>query len=116
MHHCSIFVGNLAFGAMESEVHELFAQYGRVESVRFMMDWERGRFRGFGFVTMPAGDACRAIEKLMGTEFQGRKLRLNLARPGTAAPTPAPATKRVSKRSPVPRAPTARRAAKVAQG
>ena len=83
MAHTSIFVGNLAYGAMESEVRALFAPFGIVESVRFMMDWQKGRFRGFGFVVMNEVDAHRAIAALSGTVFQGRELQLNIARPNT---------------------------------
>lgn len=81
----SLFVGNLAYGAMEREVKDLFSQFGEVESVRFIMDWRKGRFRGFGFVTMPDADAVRAVHRLDGKEFQGRKLRVNEAKPKSLA-------------------------------
>lgn len=77
---CSLYVGNLPFGAMESEVNEFFSRCGEVREVRFMMDWQRGRFRGYGFVIMPEEAAFRAIRELDGAEFQGRALRVSLAR------------------------------------
>jgi len=73
----SLFVGNIAYGAMEREVEELFSTYGAVENVHFIIDHSKGRFRGFGFVTMSASDAKSAIEKLHGTEFQGRTLKVS---------------------------------------
>ncbi|MCC5839082.1 MAG: hypothetical protein JJT96_03075 [Opitutales bacterium] len=65
---------------MESEVNELFSRFGKVQEVRFMMDWQRGRFRGYGFVIMPEEAATRAVRELDGAEFQGRPLRVSLAR------------------------------------
>ena len=61
----SLFVGNIPYGAMEREIQEHFSSCGKVDKVRFVMDFKRGRFRGFGFVTMPREDAEIAVEKLM---------------------------------------------------
>lgn len=76
----SLFVGNIPYGAMEREVHELFSTCGEVHDVHFVMDYKRGRFRGFGFVRMPRQDAEKAIEKLHEKEFQGRRLIVREAR------------------------------------
>ncbi len=74
-----IYVGNLPFSASESEVRELFAQHGTVESVSLITDRETGRPRGFGFVEMARADATRAIQNLNGRELGGRALRVNEA-------------------------------------
>lgn len=76
----SLFVGNIAYGAMEKEIRELFSTYGTVQNVRFVIDHQKGRFRGFGFVTMPDRDADVAILKLHGAEFQGRSLKVSEAK------------------------------------
>jgi RNA recognition motif-containing protein len=76
----SLFVGNIAYGAMEKEIEALFSQYGTVQDVRFIMDYQKGRFRGFGFVTMPKQEAATAIRELNKTEFQGRTLIVKEAR------------------------------------
>ena len=76
----SLFVGNIAYGAMEREIRELFSQCGTVQQVRFAMDHRKGRFRGFGFVTMGDKEAERAILELDGAEFQDRKLQVKMAR------------------------------------
>ena len=55
-----IYVGNLPFSASESEIRELFAQHGTVESVSIINDRDTGRPRGFGFVEMSRADASRA--------------------------------------------------------
>lgn len=75
----SIYVGNLPFTATEDEVRDLFGQYGEVERVQLINDRETGRPRGFGFVTMGADDAAKAIEALNGADMGGRNLRINEA-------------------------------------
>jgi RNA recognition motif-containing protein len=75
-----IYVGNLPFSATEDSIHELFSQYGQVESVKLVTDRDTGRPRGFGFVEMTDG-ATEAISALNETEFGGRNLKVNEARP-----------------------------------
>jgi RNA recognition motif-containing protein len=75
-----IYVGNLPFSATEDDIHELFSQYGSVESVKLITDRDTGRPRGFGFVEMSEG-ASEAIAALNDKEFEGRNLKVNEARP-----------------------------------
>ncbi len=77
----NIYVGNLPFTSTESDVHELFSQYGSVDTVRLVTDRDTGRPRGFGFVEMEEEGATKAIEELDGKDFGGRNLRVNEARP-----------------------------------
>jgi RNA recognition motif-containing protein len=78
----NIFVGNLDFGATEESVRSLFEEYGAVERVSVLKDRDTGRSRGFGFVEMSnAEEADRAINALNGTNFGGRPLNVNEARP-----------------------------------
>lgn len=77
-----IYVGNLPFSATEEEVRELFSAYGEVESVKLEIDRDTGRPRGFGFVQMSSG-ADEAIQALHYTEYGGRTLHVNEARPGS---------------------------------
>ena len=77
----NIYVGNLPFSTNEIEVRELFEQYGEVHSVNLITDRYTGRLRGFGFVEMEEEDANKAIEALNDTDFGGRNLRVNEARP-----------------------------------
>ena len=75
----SIYVGNIPFSATEDDLHNMFGQYGEVYSVKFIMDRETGRFRGFGFVEMDDAAAKQAVDALNGKEMNGRALRINEA-------------------------------------
>lgn len=77
-----LYVGNLPFSAGETELQELFAQAGSVESVKVMRDMATGRARGFAFVEMSTDDEAQAaIDKFHNYEFGGRNLTVNEARP-----------------------------------
>ena len=76
----TLYVGNINYQATEEDLRPLFAEYGEVISVKIINDRETGRSKGFGFVEMESG-ADAAIEELNGKEFEGRRLRVNEARP-----------------------------------
>lgn len=75
----SLYVGNLAYSARRDSLIDLFSQFGQVSSVRIMTDRETRRPRGYGFVEMEGNGAITAINKLDGTEFCGRTLRVSEA-------------------------------------
>ena len=76
-----IYVGNLSFQTTETDLNDLFATFGPVESVSIITDRDTGRSKGFGFVTMNDDHAEKAIAQLNGTEHNGRALTVNEARP-----------------------------------
>lgn len=77
-----LYVGNLSYSTTDQQLAELFAQCGNVDSARVIMDRDSGRSKGFGFVEMSSDDeASTAIEKLNGTDYGGRNLTVNEARP-----------------------------------
>ncbi len=53
----NIYVGNLPFSTNETEIRELFAKHGNVESVNLIKDRMTYRLRGFGFVEMDSEGA-----------------------------------------------------------
>ena len=76
-----LYVGNLSFRLEESQLESVFAPFGTVKSVKIITDFETGRSRGFGFVEMETEEEAQAsIEKLDGSEFEGRTLRVNIAK------------------------------------
>jgi RNA recognition motif-containing protein len=76
-----IYVGNLSFQTTENDITDLFGQIGEVESANLITDRDTGRSKGFGFVEMGNEDADKAIAQLNGTEFNGRSITVNEARP-----------------------------------
>lgn len=76
-----IFVGNLPFSASEGDLTALFEPFGEVQSIQIMTDRDTGKPRGFGFVEMSSEAGQKAIAALNGTDFQGRSLNINEARP-----------------------------------
>ena len=77
-----IYVGGLPFSTTEAEMNALFATHGAVTSAKLITDRESGQSRGFGFVEMANdAEAMTAMEKLNGSDFGGRKLTINEARP-----------------------------------
>ena len=77
-----LFVGNMSFSTTQESLEALFTNYGSVDEVAVITDRETGRPRGFAFVTMPNDDeAKQAMEALDGSEFEGRSLNVNEARP-----------------------------------
>jgi len=78
----NIYVGNLSYSTSEEDLSALFENIGQVDSARIISDRETGRSKGFGFVEMADNDAAKAaIEQLNGTEFGGRNLTVNEAKP-----------------------------------
>ena len=77
-----LYVGNLPYETAESDLSELFARAGTVDTVKVMRDMATGRARGFAFVEMSTDDeAQRAITELNDFQFGGRGLTVNEARP-----------------------------------
>lgn len=80
-----LYVGNLPFSTDETQLQELFAQAGTVETVSMVRDRETGRARGFAFVEMGSDEeAQQAINQLNSYELGGRALTVNEARPKAA--------------------------------
>ena len=75
-----IYVGNLNYATTEEGLTNLFGTYGEVVSAVVIKDKFSNRSKGFGFVEMAdEGAAQNAIAELNETEFEGRRLRVNVA-------------------------------------
>ena len=78
----NIYVGNLDYKVIESDLESLFGEFGAVSSAKIISDKFNGRSKGFGFVTMDNDEeANKAINELNGTALQSRDLVVNEARP-----------------------------------
>jgi RNA recognition motif-containing protein len=82
-----LFVGGLPYAVTDEELSEFFSQVGTVSSAHVMMDKMTGRSRGFGFVEMSTDEeAQKAITEYDGSEVDGRKIVVNIARPREERP------------------------------
>src|SRR5690348_3223322 len=77
-----LYVGNLSYNATGSELEQLFAAHGSVQSAEVIADRDSGRSKGFGFVQMGSDEEAQAaIAALNGQEQDGRTLTVNEAKP-----------------------------------
>lgn len=80
-----LYVGNLPYDAAEDQLQQLFASAGTVDTVTIMRDMATGRARGFAFVEMGTDqEAQDAVSQLNESQFGGRTLTVNEARPKTS--------------------------------
>ncbi|MDD5426570.1 MAG: RNA-binding protein [candidate division Zixibacteria bacterium] len=76
MQGSKLYVGNLNYAVTNEELVELFSKYGEVKEVNIIEG------KGFGFVEMSSGEqAEKAKEALNGTDFNGRTMKVDEARP-----------------------------------
>jgi cold-inducible RNA-binding protein len=76
-----LYVGNLDYSVTGDQLAQLFGQVGQVVEAVVISDRNTGRSKGFGFVEMADEEAKKAMEKFNEFDFNGRKLRVNEARP-----------------------------------
>ena len=77
-----LYVGNLSYNTTSSDLEQLFAQHGTVQSAEIISDRDTGRSKGFGFVQMGSDEEAQAaIDALNGQNVDGRNLTVNVAKP-----------------------------------
>ena len=82
-----LFVGSLPWAIDDQGLEDLFKEFGQVTSAKVIIDRETNRSKGFGFVEFDDDAAAKAaIDKLNGTDIQGRTIVVNEARPLEARP------------------------------
>ena len=78
----NIYISNLSFRVEDSDLKQLFDEYGEVSSAKVITDRYTGRSRGFGFVEMPDEESAqKAINELNLAEYDGKTITVNEARP-----------------------------------
>ena len=76
MQGSKLYVGNLSYSVTNTDLEKLFSEYGKVQSANVIGD------KGFGFVEMSSSsEAEKAKDALDGTEYEGRTLKIDEARP-----------------------------------
>lgn len=77
-----VYVGNLDFGVDDEKFKKLFSSFGEIEEATVIKDKFSGRSKGFGFVTFVNDeDADKAVAEMNDKEIDGRKLKVNEAKP-----------------------------------
>ncbi len=77
-----LYVGNLSFDTTETQLREMFAPFGVVQTAQIITDRDTGRSKGFGFVEMASDQEAQAsIDGLSGKMMGGRSLTVNEAKP-----------------------------------
>ena len=77
-----LYCGNLSYNCSNSDLDQIFGEYGTVQSAEVIMDRDTGRSKGFGFVEMSTDEEAQAaIAGVNGKEHDGRTLTVNEARP-----------------------------------
>ena len=84
----NIYISGLSYGTNDADLNELFTGYGDVSSAKIISDRYTGKSRGFGFVEMQNDtEGQKAIDELNGTEYDGKTIMVNIARPRTERPS-----------------------------
>ncbi len=82
-----LYVGNWRKGTSNSELRNMFAVYGAVETVNIIADRHTGCARGFALVVMPnSSEAEMAIMGLNGSRLGGRTSNASEAKPKADRP------------------------------
>jgi len=76
MQGSKLFVGNLNYSVTDSDLGDLFSNYGEIVDVKVIEG------KGFGFVEMSSSSEAEAAkEALHDTDFKGRNLNVDEAKP-----------------------------------
>lgn len=75
-----IYVGNLPFSATEQDLEGEFQQCGKIQEVAIIKDRFSNESKGFAFITFAATESAQQALALNGKDFQGRAIRVSIAR------------------------------------
>ncbi len=77
-----LFVGNLPYKILESELMSLFSEFGEVTTLNLIKDQFTGDSKGFAFVEMSSrSSGQQAMEALNNRQYKSRNLVCNEAKP-----------------------------------
>jgi len=80
MNQSKIYVGNLSYNTTEDELRSFFSQYGSIEDIKLIIDFQTGRSKGFSFITFASDKEGESALAANGTDLGGRKLNVNTAK------------------------------------
>mmetsp|Transcript_40213 Transcript_40213/g.67201 ORF Transcript_40213/g.67201 Transcript_40213/m.67201 type:complete len:198 (-) Transcript_40213:1891-2484(-) len=76
---CQVFVGGISWKADEAALSNFFSSWGKVTSVRLIMDRETGKSKGYGFVTFQNQGDAEKVKILGNIEFMGKMMNVSNA-------------------------------------
>ena len=76
-----MFIGGLPLESTEETVTDLFAEYGKVRSIKLASDVFTGKCKGFGFVEIEGHEARAAIAGLNGKIVGDKSLKVQFEEP-----------------------------------
>ncbi|MEX2016971.1 MAG: RNA-binding protein [Candidatus Pacearchaeota archaeon] len=77
-----VYVGNLPWSVDDGKLETMFSEFGDITEATVLKDKFSGRSKGFGFVTFANDDdAKKAISAMNDKDIEGRKLKVNEAKP-----------------------------------
>ena len=80
MNRTTLYVSNLPYEINDTELTNMFANYGEVKSAKIIVHRPSGRSRGFGFVEMSEeSQATKALETMNGSDVGGRTIKVAVA-------------------------------------
>ena len=80
MNLSKIYVGNLSYNTTEDQLRDYFSQFGNIEDLKLIIDFQTGRSKGFGFITFSSSEEGKNALEANGAELDGRKLNVNTAK------------------------------------
>ncbi len=83
-----LFVGGLQYSKTNQDLQAMFEAFGQVQSAQVVMDKFTNQSKGFGFVEMINDDEAQAaIKALDGSDQEGRRIGVSVARPREDRPS-----------------------------
>jgi len=83
-----LFVGGLQYAKTSQDLQAMFEAFGQVQSAQVITDKFTGQSKGFGFVEMANDEEAQAaIKALDGTEVDGRRIGVSVAKPREERPS-----------------------------
>ena len=74
-----LFVGGLAYRAVEQDLRDMFERYGKVVEAKVVLDRDTGQSRGFAFVSFEHPEIAEVALEMDGQILLGRALQVRPA-------------------------------------
>lgn len=79
MQQNKLYVGNLPYTVDDTQLRDLFGQYGEIQDLTLITDRDTGRSKGFAFVAFATQQAAESALVQNGKALGGRALKVNMA-------------------------------------